>query len=129
MTAEQPGAILRSVRISPRVTVFPSDRAAARALARRIVAAVTVNPWLVLGLPTGRTPVALYQELATLHAHGHAEFSRVTTFNLDVFLGIPGSHPGSYRAFMERHLFDHVNIPPERRHFLDGNAADPDAEC
>src|SRR5215210_4184907 len=123
MTGDKPGAIVRSIRVSPRVTTFPTDRAAARALARRIVAAVTVNPWLVLGLPTGRTPVALYHELATLHVHGHADFSRVTTFNLDEFLGIPASHPGSYRAFMERHLFDHVNIAPERRHFLDGNAA------
>jgi glucosamine-6-phosphate deaminase len=128
MTAEQPG-ILRSIKVSPRVTTFSTDRAAARALARRIVAAVTVNPWLVLGLPTGRTPVALYHELATLHAHGHADFSRVTTFNLDEFLGIPASHPGSYRAFMERHLFDHVNIPPDHRHFLDGSAPDPDEEC
>jgi glucosamine-6-phosphate deaminase len=129
MAADQSGAALRSIRVSPRVTTFPTDRAAARALARRIVAAVTVNPWLVLGLPTGRTPVALYHELATLHAHGHADFSRVTTFNLDEFLGIPASHPGSYRAFMERHLFDHVNIRPDRRHFLDGSAADPDEEC
>ncbi|MEO8077330.1 MAG: glucosamine-6-phosphate deaminase [Acidobacteriota bacterium] len=129
MTAEQPEGTLRSIRISPRVTTFPTDRAAARALARRIVAAVTVNPWLVLGLPTGRTPVALYHELATLHAHGRADFSRVTTFNLDEFLGIPASHPGSYRAFMERHLFDHVNIAAERRHFLDGSAPDPEDEC
>src|SRR3954447_26773114 len=105
MTADHSARHRVRSKISPRVTTFPSDRAAARALARRIAAAMTVNPHLVLGLPTGRTPVALYNELATLHAHGHADFAHVTTFNLDEFLGIPASHPGSYRSFMEQHLF------------------------
>jgi glucosamine-6-phosphate deaminase len=113
----------------PRVAVFSSDRAAARALARRIVAAVEVNPRLVLGLPTGRTPMALYHELAALHAKGGADFSQVTTFNLDEFLGIPPAHPGSYRTYMEQHFFGCVNVPPERRNFLDGSTADPEAEC
>jgi glucosamine-6-phosphate deaminase len=117
-----------SGRRSPRVIVFPDDRAVAEALARRIADAVTANPRLVLGLPTGQTPLALYRELAALHAKG-VDFSQVTTFNLDEFLGIPASHPGSYRRFMERHLFRHVNIKPENRHFLDGSASDPDAEC
>jgi glucosamine-6-phosphate deaminase len=114
---------------SPRVTIFPSDRAASRALARRIAAAVKANPRLVLGLPTGKTPLALYNELASLHAHGHADFSQVTTFNLDEFVGIPPSHAGSYRSFMERHFFSRVNIPPEHTNFLDGGAADLGAEC
>lgn len=114
---------------SPRVTVYPNDRAAARALARRIAAAVEANPRLVLGLPTGRTPLALYNELASLYTHRHVDFSQVTTFNLDEFLGIPASHPGSYRTYMEEHLFSRVNIAPERRHFLDGGAPDPEAEC
>jgi len=115
-------------RRSPRVTVFKSHHGVATALARRIAGAVEANPRLVLGLPTGRTPLALYRELAVLHARG-VDFSEVTTFNLDEFVGIPASHPGSYRTFMEEHLFLHVNIQPENRHFLDGGASDPDAEC
>ena len=114
---------------SPRVTIFPNDRAAARALARRIADALTARPTLVLGLPTGRTPIALYQELASLAAHGRADFSRATTFNLDEFLGVPSSHPGSYRSFMEKHFFSHVRVDPSRINFLDGGAADPAAEC
>ena len=82
----------------------------------------------MFGLPTGRTPIALYRELVSLHAHG-VDFSEVTTFNLDEFLGIPATHPGSYRSFMEEHLFSHVNIKPENRHFLNGSAPDPEAEC
>jgi glucosamine-6-phosphate deaminase len=109
--------------------VFSSDRAAARALARRIADAVAANPRLVLGLPTGRTPVALYHELAALHAGGRLDFSQVATFNLDEFVGIPASHPGSYRSFMESHLFGRVNVDRARVHFLQGDAADLDAEC
>jgi glucosamine-6-phosphate deaminase len=110
---------------SPRVTVYPDDRTAARALAVRIATDLAANPCLVLGLPTGRTPVALYDELARLKP----DFSQATTFNLDEFHGIPGTHPGSFRQFMEEHLFQRVNLNPDRIHFLDGAAPDPDAEC
>ena len=112
----------------PRVMIFRNEAAVARALAARIAAAVQTHPSTVLGLPTGRTPLALYRELGALHRKG-ADFSQVTTFNLDEFLGIPPSHPGSYRSFMEQHFFAHVNIPVDQHNFLDGGAADPEAEC
>lgn len=112
-----------------RVTVYPNDRAAARALALRIAGALDAKPALVLGLPTGRTPVRFYHELVSLAARGKANFSQTRTFNLDEFLGIPPSHPGSYRQFMEVHLFAHVGIPADRIHFLNGAAPDPEAEC
>jgi glucosamine-6-phosphate deaminase len=118
-----------STRCRPRLEVFPNDRAAARALARRIADAIAANPRLVLGLPTGRTPVALYNELVARHAAGRLDFSQVTTFNLDEFVGIPGSHPGSYRSFMDAHLFGRVNVDRARLNFLQGDAADLEAEC
>jgi glucosamine-6-phosphate deaminase len=114
---------------SPRVTVFHNERALARAAAERVAHALTRNPHIVLGLPTGRTPVRLYRELVALYAAGRVDFSQATTFNLDEFLGVDASHPGSYRAFMQEHLFAHVNLQPDRIHFLDGAAADPQAEC
>jgi len=114
---------------SPRVEVFSNDRAAARALARRILSAVSEKPALVLGLPTGKTPVGFYHELASMAASSHADFSAARTFNLDEFFGIRPDHPGSYRRFMEQHLFSRVNLRPENIHFLDGSAPDPAAEC
>jgi glucosamine-6-phosphate deaminase len=114
---------------SPRVAIFQSDRVVARALAHRIAEAVAAKPALVLGLPTGRTPIALYGELAALAARGAADFSQITTFNLDEFLGIPPAHPGSYRSFMEKHFFSRVNVTAARINFLDGSAADPEREC
>jgi glucosamine-6-phosphate deaminase len=114
---------------APKVEIFRSDRAAARALARRALAALAENPRLVLGLPTGRTPVGFYHELASRAASSHADFSQVRTFNLDEFFGIDAAHPGSYRQFMEQHLFSRVNLRPENIHFLNGSAADPVTEC
>lgn len=114
---------------SPRVSIFPDAAAAGRALAGRVARVVQSNARTVLGLPTGRTPLHMYAELRRLYAEGQVDFSRVTTFNLDEFLGIPASHPGSYWSFMQEHLFAHVNADPDRTHFLDGMAADPDAEC
>ena len=98
-----------------KVTVFKDERALAKTLAARIAAMLTGAPALVLGLPTGRTPVRMYHELGNLYSHQLADFSQATTFNLDEFLGIGPDHPGSYRAFMEQHLFSRVNIQPARR--------------
>jgi len=113
----------------PRVTVFKDERILARTLAARIGAMLVGQPTLVLGLPTGRTPVRLYHELGALYSHRLADFSQATTFNLDEFLGVAPDHAGSYRAFMQEHLFSRVNLQPERIHVLNGAAPDPDAEC
>ena len=112
-----------------KITVFKDERTLAKTLAAQIAAMLTGQPNLVFGLPTGRTPVRLYHELGTLYAHRLADFSHATTFNLDEFLGVGPGDPGSYRAFMQTHLFSRVNLSPERIHLLHGAAPDPDAEC
>jgi glucosamine-6-phosphate deaminase len=112
---------------SPRVTAFPDRETAARVVAARLGAALQENPSLVLGLATGRTPVALYEELAQLTALRGLDWSSAATFNLDEFVGLAPSAPGSYRHFMEHHLFRHVNLRPERINFLVGTA-DPEEE-
>ena len=112
-----------------RVTIFKDERALAKTLAERIARDLAAKPDLVLGLPTGRTPIRLYHELGSMHGKGQADFSRATTFNLDEFLGIPPEHPGSYRAFMQEHLFSRVNLDPSRINVLHGTAADPNEEC
>ena len=84
---------------------------------------------MVLGLPAGQTPIPLYAELVQLSRKGRLDVSGVTTFNLDEFVGVSPAHPGSYRSFMQRQLFDHVPIPARRRHILNGAARDIGAEC
>jgi len=103
-----------------RVRIFESAPALARALGGSVARMLAANPRVVLGLPTGRTPIPLYRELVRLHDAGRADFSRATTFNLDEFLGVGPTDPRSYRVFMQRHLFDHVNLAPRRIHFLNG---------
>lgn len=100
------------------------DAVTARALSI-VSAAVRSASSLTLGLPTGRTPQALY---AGLVAEG-LDWSRVRTFNLDEFAGIPSTAPGSFRAFMETHLFSKVNLPAAAVGFLRGDAADEAGEC
>jgi glucosamine-6-phosphate deaminase len=111
------------------VRILKDEPAVARAVATRVIKMVSARPAAVLGLPTGRTPVQLYARLRAAHEAGRLDFGKVTTFNLDEFLGLPADHPASYRAFMETHLFGHVNLSPRRIHFLNGGASDPIAEC
>ena len=112
-----------------KITVLDSSDAVARALAHSVTDALRETPGLVLGLATGRTPVDAYAELRRMHEEGDGDWSQASTFNLDEFAGIDASHPGSFRQFMQRHLFDGVNIDPARIHFLNGAAPSLDAEC
>jgi glucosamine-6-phosphate deaminase len=111
------------------VRVFATPDETARALAGRIATAVRQKPDLVLGLPTGKSPVATYAELSRMHRFGEMNFRRVRTFNLDEFAGVSASHPGSFRRFMDEHLFSPVRLDPSQIHFLNGAADDLDAEC
>ena len=104
------------------IRVFDTEELVARALAARVASALRERPSIVLGLPTGRTPVATYAELRRLHDDEGLSFARASTFNLDEFVGVEPSHPGSFRAFMDRHLFAGIDLRPERIHFLDGIA-------
>lgn len=101
------------------------SREAARWVARRILE----KPDLVLALPTGETPLGLYRELVRLHQEGLLDFAGVTAFNLDEYLGLPPGHPASFRAYMERNFWGHVNLRPEARHIPNSLPEDAEAEC
>jgi len=91
--------------------------------------AIRENPGIVLGLPTGRTPIGMYDHVIRECAREYRCFSDVTTFNLDEYVGVPREHPGSYCTYMKQHLFDHVDLDPAHAHLPNGMAADLDAEC
>jgi glucosamine-6-phosphate deaminase len=112
-----------------KVRVFPTADAVARALAADLARLLHTKPDAVVGLPTGRTPIPLYQHLVRLHRAGRVDFARATTFNLDEFVGIAPDDPRSYHAFMRRHLFDAVNLAPRRTHVLNGAAPNLQREC
>jgi len=107
------------------VRIFDDAARASRAVARLIARQLELQPASVLGLPTGRTSVAVYKELVRLGP----DFSRARTFNLDEFVGVSAQHRRTFHAFMDRHLFCRVNLPSGRGHVLDGGAEDLEAEC
>ena len=86
------------------------------------------NPF-VLGLPAGSTPIALYEKLIELYQKKNFSFKHVVTFNMDEYVGLPEDHPESYHSFMNRNLFDHLDIPPQNINLLNGNAPDLEEEC
>jgi glucosamine-6-phosphate deaminase len=97
--------------------------------AELMLEAVRANPRVVLGLPTGRSPIGMYQHVVRECAAEYHCFRDVTTFNLDEYAGVPRDHPGSYFTYMKQHLFGHVDLDPARAHLPDGMAPDLDAEC
>ena len=105
----------------------PED--ASRRGANLIGKLVQRKPNAVIGLATGSTPLALYRELIRLHREHGLDFSGVTTFNLDEYVGLPPTHECSYRRFMDENLFDHLNIKPGNTHVPNGMATDIPAEC
>jgi glucosamine-6-phosphate deaminase len=97
--------------------------------AQIVVEVLNAKPNAVLGMATGSTPLGLYQELVRLHREEELDFSRVTTFNLDEYVGLPVNHPQSYHYFMREHFFQHVNIPPHNINIPSGTTSNYRAFC
>ena len=97
-----------------------------RKAANIISAQVIMKPNCVLGLATGSTPIGTYDQLVEWYNKGDLDFSEVTTVNLDEYKGLPRTNDQSYYYFMHQHLFDRVNIDPERTNVPNG--MEPDAE-
>lgn len=93
-----------------------------------IAAQITVKENSVLGLATGSTPIGIYQLLSKWCAQGDLDFSKIRTVNLDEYCGLSADHDQSYRYFMNKHLFDNVNINKGNTHVPNGLAQDTDKE-
>jgi glucosamine-6-phosphate deaminase len=111
-----------------KVRVFRTSGDAGIYTAALAEAVIESKPQPVLGLATGTTPIPFYDALVNLCRCG-LDLSHTVTINLDEYIGLPPSHPQSYRSFMTEHLFSRVNLRPEHTHIPDGTAADLAAEC
>ena len=104
----------------------------AQLAAQRYVELLSDKPNAVLGYATGSTPLGLYAELVKLNKSGDITFKDVTTFNLDEYVGLDGTHDQSYRYFMDKNLFEHIDIDMAKTHVPSGidieKAAEYDAE-
>ncbi len=106
-------------------TVEEMSKCAARVVAR----ALNAKPNAVLGLATGATPLGLYKELVRMHKDEGLDFSQVTTFNLDEYVGLTQNHPQSYHYFMHENFFKHINIPKQNIYIPSGTTDNYEAFC
>jgi len=100
-----------------------------QAAAQAVSNLLNSKPNAVLGLATGSTPLALYRELVRLHREEGLDFSQVTTFNLDEYVGLGKSNPQSYHYFMHENLFRHINIPVQNIYIPSGTTGNYEAFC
>ncbi|WP_426461187.1 glucosamine-6-phosphate deaminase [Mycoplasma hafezii] len=89
--------------------------------ANMIAKAIKEKPNLRICFATGGTPIETYQDLIKMYKEGKIDFSQVTTFNLDEYVGIPTDNKCSYHYYMHHHLFDHINVKEENINFPNGN--------
>ncbi len=109
--------------------MLPTADAACLRAGRIVARLLRAKPDATLALPTGSTPRTIYAELVRQHRAEGLSFARATAFNLDEYVGIPPDHPGAFKRAMQEALYRHVDLPPERAHAPDGQAADLTAAC
>jgi glucosamine-6-phosphate deaminase len=107
------------------IIICKDANAVAELAARMIISDMQKKPNIVLGLATGSTPVSLYKKLISAEKSREVSFRKVTTFNLDEYVGLKPTNPQSYRAFMNENLFHHVNINIKNTHIPKGDSANP----
>ena len=111
------------------VIIENSARSACMLAAKFVAKVIRDKPDAVVGFATGETTVLLYKELVRMHEEDGLDFSKIHSFNLDEFVGLDEGDPGSYRAYMDAHLFSKVNINPDNVNFPDVKAADIPTAC
>lgn len=111
------------------VVILPDARRIAEVAADAVQAVLARRPGAVLGLATGSSPLAVYDELVRRHRQGQLSFAGATAFTLDEYVGLDASHPAAYRNVIRAELTDRVDLRPEALHGPDGTAADVSAAC
>jgi glucosamine-6-phosphate deaminase len=111
------------------VFVYKQYEEMSKAAAQEVVDVLNAKPNAVLGMATGSTPLGVYQELVKMHRRGEVDFSHVTTFNLDEYVGLPITHEQSYHRFMHENFFRHINIPAQNIHIPSGTTTNYRAFC
>lgn len=94
------------------ITTLDSYTQLSKIVADIIEMQLSRDPSSRFALPTGSTPVGLYDELVIRQL----DWTHATTFNLDIYIMNP-KHPQSYQTYMREKLFDRINIYPNNSHF------------
>jgi glucosamine-6-phosphate deaminase len=111
------------------IIIQPDDASASLLGAKIVAKLIREKPHAVIGFATGETPLGLYRHLVEMHRLQGLDFSQVTTFNLDEFVGLDPTHPASFHSYMQENFFLRTNICPDRVNIPDGLAGDIAAFC
>src|SRR5437868_881772 len=111
------------------VVIHPDIEKASIQAAKIVADQIRRRPDSVLGLPTGNSPIAMYNELIRMHRDEGLDLSHVTTFNLDEYFGLAREHPQSFHRYIHENFLDRVNIDPENTHIPDGASNDFARSC
>ncbi len=114
---------------NPHLITERNYRSLSRAAARFVGRQVLLKEDSVLGVPTGETPRGMYEELVKLCLKGVLDFSSVTLFNLDEYLGLPPEHPASFRSYMAKHFWEPLRLKETQSHIPHSSPTDPQQEC
>lgn len=112
-----------------KIIIEKNYQAMSKAAAKIFIEAIKNKPDIVLGLATGSTPLGLYTEMINAYKTNELDFSKVTSFILDEYVGLSPENPSSYRHFIKEKLFNHINIPIENIFMPNGEAEDLDKYC
>ena len=112
-----------------RLMITESYEELSKAAAEEFAKVIKEKPNAVLGLATGGSPVGMYKELIKMYEKNELDFSKVTTVNLDEYIGLNPEHNQSYRHFMNENLFNHININIANTFVPNGLADNLEVEC
>lgn len=111
------------------ITVLDDASAVSQLAAQKIIDVVLAYPHARIGLATGATQTGVYRELISRYQQGDVSFRGVSFVMLDEYVGLPHTHPNSFRHNLHDAFLDHVDAQPGSLEALDGNAPDLGAEC
>ncbi|MDI9468695.1 MAG: glucosamine-6-phosphate deaminase [Bacillota bacterium] len=111
------------------IQVFENEEQVALAGAALIAAELLQDPYTVLGLPTGSTPIGIYRELIRMFENGVISFAEASAFNLDEYIGLDPDHEQSYNYFLHENFINHVNFRAENVRLVQGLAVNANEEC
>lgn len=112
-----------------RIIIAKDYEEMSRRAAKIVAGQIFLKPNSVIGLATGSTPLLMYKELVNIHWSDGLDFSEITTFNLDEYIGLPADNINSYHYYMNDNLFSHVNMRKENIFIPNGMTSDIEREC
>ena len=109
-----------------RLSIVGDPGAMSEAAADVVAAVIAANPIAVFAVPTGSTPLGLFDVLAARTARSEIDFSRTRLFCLDEYLGVSDTDPNSLTRWLLESFVDRVGIPQVHVHTAPATASDPE---